>query len=134
MISISTALARINRAKIKELAGHDYLQANSIASKIEYFENSSLTQPLFGIYSSQKLWTVMTVNLLHSCINGSVSKLQIDRETQPLFTYFQHNDFCEYAHMEDGRAFWMVNENLCPQILNVLLMLEKVPSGTVLEP
>ncbi|MCF6442922.1 hypothetical protein L1077_26210 [Pseudoalteromonas luteoviolacea] len=133
MISLSTALARVNRAKIKELAKPCYLHADSVEKNIGYFKNRQLAQPLFGIYASSALWTVVSVNWLYSCVGGEITKLQIDQETQILFQYFTQNDFNEYGYLEGSRVIWMHSNSVCSQILNVLLLLEKVPNGTLLK-
>ena len=96
-------------------------------------EMHSDQQLLFGVYANEQKWTVLSVSYLFAMYGGAFSCLQLDLETRKIFEYFSGNDFSANLHLEDGRKIWFKSEELCSLILNVMLMLEKVPCGTILE-
>lgn len=69
------------------------------------------------------------------CIRQKCSFLQLDVDTRKLFRHLsvEENEFLSDIFLSDGRRIWMKLADLCPLILNVMLMLEKVPCGTLLD-
>lgn len=135
MITLNAVQARIRRQKIELLAGNSYVPASNVASKIPYLHKASRKQFLFGIFDSEQRWTALSVSHLYAAYDTRYSTLQLDAETQTIFRYFsEESDFCESVFLRDGRCIWMGSAELSSQILNLMLMLEKIPCGTVLEP
>ena len=102
--------------------------------QINYLNDLDAEQPLFALKKSQTLWTAVFVNWIYCSVEGRVSKFNIETDTRALFEYFSKHDFSEYAYLEGNRIMWMLNGEVCQQILNVMLMLEKVPNGESLRP
>ena len=132
MISLNFALARAERKGIEKFAGEHFLPRDSILEKIPYLRTHKDQQFLFGIYDSGEKWTVLSVCYLYASYDGQLATLRIDNETSSVFKYYRENDFSDNANFDDGRQIWMGSPELSQQILNVMLMLEKIPCGTVL--
>lgn len=124
----------MRRQKIEEFAGTNYVPASDVLSKIPYLQEFADEQFLFGIYDSEQRWTVLSVNNLYAAYDGQYSILRLDKETQTFFRYFaDESDFSEHAFLRDGRRIWMKSSELSSLMLNLMMMLEKVPCGTALE-
>jgi hypothetical protein len=135
MITLNVAYARIKRQKIEKFAGGCFLHRDDVIEKIPYLQAYNDQQFLFGIYNSEKKWTVLSVNYLYAVYENGLTTLRLDTETDKVYKYFsiEGNDFSSDLHLEDGRCIWMKSPELSSLILNVMLMLKKIPCGTVLE-
>jgi hypothetical protein len=103
--------------------------------KIPHLETYKDQQFLFGIYSSEKNWTVLSVNYLYASYRGELSTLRLDTEADKIYDYFsvEENDFSSDIYLKGGRCIWMKSPGLCSLVLNIMLMLKKIPCGTVLK-
>lgn len=135
MITLNVAYARINRQKIEEFSGENFVHRDEVVAKIPQLETYKDQQFLFGIYSSEKNWTALSVNYLYASCKGELSTLRLDTETDKIYDYFsvEEHDFSSEVYLKDGRCIWMKSPDLCSLVLNIMLMLKKVPCGTVLE-
>ncbi len=133
MITLHSVFARIERQKIKEFSGRYYLDKKDLINQIPYFQKVKDQQFLFGIYKSESIWTVISVNYLYSCYNSNISKIRLDNETKHVFEYFSNNDFSSDLFLDNDRKIWLKSPDLSSLILNVMLMLEKIPCGTILK-
>jgi len=133
MMALSTVHARMKRKKIEEFAGNEYLHVDNIQEQIPCLKNHNEEQFLFGLYSSAEIWTVLSVNYLFAAYEGSFATLRLDTETDTVYEYFQENDFSSQIHLEDGRSIWVKSPELCSLMLNVMLLLKKIPCGTQLK-
>ncbi len=135
MITLNAVHARMRRQKIEEFAGTNYVPGSDVLKKVPYLQKVAGEQFLFGIYCSEKKWTVLSVNYLYAAYDGQYSILRLDTETQTIFRYFSdESDFCEHVSLKDGRRIWMKSPEFASLMLNLMMMLEKVPCGTALEP
>lgn len=134
MITMSAVFARMKRQKIEEFAGSCFLHREDVVEKIPSLQAYGEQQFLFGIYSSEK-WTVLSVNYLYAAFKNSHAILRLDTETDKIFDYFsvEDNEFSSDIHLQDGRCIWMKSPELCQLVLNIMLMLKKVPCGTELK-
>ena len=135
MITLNVAYARMKRQKIEEFAGNCFLHRDNIVEKIPYLQAHKKQQFLFGIYNSETKWTVLSVNFLYAAYEDKITTLRLDTETDKIYNYFsiEENDFSSDICLKDGRCIWMKSQALSSLILNIMLMLEKIPCGTVLE-
>lgn len=133
MITLNAAYARMKRQKIEEFAGNHYLHRDDILSKIPKLRPVNDQQFLFGIYSSEEKWTVLSVNFIYACYDKKLSMLQLDIQTDQIYGYFSENDFAADVHLSDGRSFWLKSSDFSQLFLNIILMLKKVPCGVLLE-
>lgn len=135
MITLNAAQARIKRQKIEQFAGSSFLPQSEILDRIPQLRNHAEQQFMFGIYDTKTRWTVLSVNFLFAAFGNKQSSLQLDVDTRKVFNHFSSggNDFSSEFILPDGRQVWMKSAELCSLILNVMLMLEKVPCGTRLD-
>ncbi|MGD8914071.1 MAG: hypothetical protein PVI97_15985 [Candidatus Thiodiazotropha sp.] len=133
MITLNAAYARIKRQKIEEFAGDCFLHRDDVIEKIPDLQAYKNQQFLFGIYYSETKWIVLSVNYLYAAYESDLTILRLDTETDKIYNYFKINDFSSDIHLKDGRRIWMKSPDLSSLVLNVMLMLQKIPCGTVLE-
>ncbi|WP_444925419.1 hypothetical protein ACJJI4_12935 [Microbulbifer sp. TRSA002] len=133
MITISAANARVKRQKIAEFAGDSYVSPDNVVKRIMHLKSFKDQQFLFGIYQSEAVWVALSVSDLFTAYDGKIEVLRLDTETAKVLDHYRKNDFSSVADLVDGRRVWMGSPTLCQLILNVMLMLQDIPHGTVLE-
>jgi len=133
MITLASVYARMKRQKIEEFASGCFLHRDDIIEKIPHLKAHKDQQFLFGIYNSEKKWTVLSVNFLYAAYENDWTALRLDTETDKIYNYFSENDFSSDVQLKDGRRIWMKSPELSSLVLNIMLMLKKIPCGTLLE-
>ncbi len=114
MITLSAVYARMKRQKFKEFSAANFLHRNDVIRKIPDLHSFIHQQFLFGIYHSEKKWTVIIVNFLYAVYEGDWATLRLDTETDKIFQYFsiENNDFSSDIQLKDGRRIWMKSAEL----------------------
>lgn len=133
MVSLNAVYARISRNKIEPIAGEIFVHRDSVLETIPEVREYKDQQILFGLKNGDRQWTVISVNYIYSKIDGELSVFQIDDDHGKLWDYFSNNDFSDLVKFEDGRVLWLGSSSVCQLILNLTLLLERVPCGTVLD-
>ncbi|MCO7225789.1 hypothetical protein [Pleionea sp. CnH1-48] len=133
MITLNAVFARMRRQKIEEFSGEFFLCGDDVIETIPSLRRYEEQQFLFGIYFSEERWTILSVNYLYALCDKRFSTLRLDEEADIVCNYFCNNDFSSEVHLDDGRSIWMKSPELSSLILNLMLMLKKVPCETRLK-
>jgi len=132
MLTLNAVFARMKRNKIKEFAGNSYLHSDEIMQKIPFLKAHKDEQFLFGIFESETKWTVLSVNFLFAAYGKERAILRLDTEANKIFNFLsdeEDNAFFSDVWLTDGTRIWMKSPEFCSLVLNLVLMLEKVPCG-----
>ena len=136
MLTLNAVFARIKRNKIEEFAGKSFLHRDKIVQKIPFLKPYKDEQFLFGIFESETKWTVLSVNFLFASYAEECVNLRLDTEADKIFHFLSEKDdnaFSSDVWLSDGTRIWMKSPEFCSLILNMVLMLKKVPCGVRLD-
>ena len=132
MLTLNAVYARMKRNKIEDKAGSNFLHRDEIVQRIPLLKAYKDEQFLFGIIESKTKWTALSVNFLFAAYGDKRAILRLDAESNNIFHFLsdkEDNTFSSDIWLSDGTRIWMKSPELCSLILNVVLMLEKVPCG-----
>ncbi|WP_152610802.1 hypothetical protein [Ruegeria sp. ANG-R] len=127
-------MARVERKKIRQLAGNSYVDGSQIADKIQLLKHGD-ERFIFGIFENSEQWTVLSVQSLFAAFDGKKTHLNIIKDGAQIHRYFgvDGNKHASDVVLPNGNKIWMKSVGLSSSIQNIMLMLQKLPEGSVLE-
>jgi len=132
MLTLNAVYARMKRNKIEENAGDSFLHRDEITQRIPFLRAYKDEQFLFGIFESETRWMVLSVNFLFAAYGEERAILRLDIEANKIFHFMseeEDNAFSSDVWLTDDTRIWMNSPEFCSLILNMVLMLKKVPCG-----
>ncbi|HHL43968.1 MAG TPA: hypothetical protein ENJ42_10140 [Hellea balneolensis] len=135
MLTLNAVYARMKRNNIEDCAGDSFLHREEIVQRIPFLKAYKNEQFLFGIYKNEAKWTVLSVNFLFASFDEDQAILRLDTDANKIFHFLSEKDdnqFSSAVWLSDGTHIWMKSPECCSLILNMVLMLKKVPCGVKL--
>lgn len=132
MYTLDIVLARMTRNKIRELASE--FTSDWPADFQDYSGKERDHQKLLCVSDHNSLWTGVTVNHLFSMKQNTVCTLDIQREFDVVGEWMSHSPKdSRNIELMDGRSFWSPSSGFTSALLNLMLMLEKLPPDAILK-